>query len=308
MNLTLRQLRAFQAVAETGSFTRAADRLNLTQSATSGLIRELEREVGVRLFDRTTRRVDLTASGREFILSVGRLLAGLDHSVREVRDLAEMRRGRLAIGAPPLLAATIVPPLVARFLDHHAAIQIVLADVPTEQILARIESGELDCGIGTFPPAGDGDGDRRAARTVQTPFLSDRLHLVCPRGHPFAGRPDPCWADLQGVPLILLTGESGVRTLIDAALSAAGVEIAPAYEVAQMTTALALVDAGLGLSILPSYALAMGGRLAIEVRLLNGPPVSREISIATAAGRSPTPATSAFIRFALAERANPVSG
>src|SRR3954467_6687588 len=115
MNITLRQLYGFKAVADVGTFTAAAQRLKVAQPALSLSIRELETELGVRLFDRTTRRVELTAAGREFLQSTEKLIADLELSIRNVRDLTDRKRGRLTIAAPPLLAAMIVPPAIADY-------------------------------------------------------------------------------------------------------------------------------------------------------------------------------------------------
>src|SRR5512146_1724896 len=102
MNITLRQLQAFVAVAGAGGFTGAAEHLHVAQSVVSILVKELEAELGIRLFDRTTRRVELTEAGREFQANAQRLIADLDHAVRQTQDLVERKRGRIAVAAPPL--------------------------------------------------------------------------------------------------------------------------------------------------------------------------------------------------------------
>lgn len=109
MNVTLRQIHAFLAAADLGNFTRAAERLNMTQPALSLAIRELETELGIRLFDRTTRRVELTQVGAELSHSARKLIDDLELAMRNARDLAERKRGRIVVAAPPLLAAMILP-------------------------------------------------------------------------------------------------------------------------------------------------------------------------------------------------------
>ena len=113
MNLTLRQLRAFVLVARSGSFTRAAKSMHLTQSALSQLIRELEGALNTRLVDRTTRSVSLTVPGKEFVASAQRILDDLEQAIGNVDKLVAKQRGRVVIASPVVLASNLLPPIVA---------------------------------------------------------------------------------------------------------------------------------------------------------------------------------------------------
>ena len=137
MKITLRQLKAFHAIAEVGSFTRAAQRLQMAQPAMSLAMRDLERELDVRLFDRTTRRVELTSAGREFLQATEKIIDDLEHSIRSARDLTNRKRGRLVVAAPPLLAAMIVPPVFADYKETHPGIELHLIDTQTDDIVAK---------------------------------------------------------------------------------------------------------------------------------------------------------------------------
>jgi DNA-binding transcriptional LysR family regulator len=288
MNLTLRQLQAFRAVAEDGSFTRAAERLGLAQPALSLLVRTLERELGAKLFDRTTRRVELTEAGREFLADAARVLVSLDLAVRNMRDLTERRRGRLAVAAPPLLSAVVLPGAVADFRQLHPGVRVILIDEPTEGILASVRSGEADLGVGTF--AADEQG---IARTV---LVRDELVLFCARGHPLSTRSPVTWADLAEAPLVTITPGSGIRALVESAFRDAGLHWSPAFEVAHVATAVALAEAGLGVAVLPAYAgagSAASGRLIRKA--IGGPTVVREVALATLRGRSLPPAAATFV-------------
>ena len=148
MNLTLRQLRAFAAVAETGSFTAAAATLHLTQSALSVLVRELEREMGVQLFDRHTRRVLLSEAGREFQPSVQRLLADLAGAVAGVTDLRDKKKGVLRLAAPQLMACTLMPRVIAAYRERYPGLDVRLADTLPEHLLAGVLSGEVELAVG----------------------------------------------------------------------------------------------------------------------------------------------------------------
>jgi len=288
MNITLRQLQAFIAVAIDGNFTRAAQRLHIAQSAISVLVRELEAELKVRLFDRTTRRVELTDAGREFRGSAEKLIADLEYAVRNTHDLVERKRGRLTIAAPPLLAAALLPPVVAGFARDYPGVRVTLLDAGTDQIVARVKSGEADIGVGTF--AADDEG------LTRTRLARDYLMLFCQATHPLAAIAQPGWSALGDAALITLTPDSGIRTLVEQGYQAAGLDMPVAFEVSQISTALALVEAGLGISVLPAYAMAWAPSAAIAARPLAEPRISREVAAIVRSFRSLPPAASEFIQ------------
>ncbi len=289
MNITLRQLQAFKTVAEFGSFTRAADRLKVAQPALSLSIRELERELNLRLFDRTTRRVELTSAGREFLQSADRLLADLERAVRNAQELSERKRGRIVLAAPPLLAAMIAPGAIAEYNTAFPGIDVGLVEGTNEQILEKLRSGEADCAIGTFDDRED--GIRREG------LAQDVLTLFCPPSHPLARQKRVRWRDLLDHRLILLTRDSNIRALIDRTLSELGENTTkPLYEVSQMTTAIMLVEAGLGPAVLPSYIWSFSRDRQIVSRPLVEPQVNRPISLIHAESRSLSPAAEAFVK------------
>lgn len=288
MNITLRQLQAFIAVAIDGNFTRAAQRLHIAQSAVSVLVRELEAELRVRLFDRTTRRVELTEAGREFRGSAEKLIADLEYAVRNTHDLVERKRGRLSVAAPPLLAAALLPPVVAAFARDHPGVRVTLLDAGTDQIVARVKSGEADIGVGTFAADDEGLTRVRLAR--------DTLMLFCQAGHPLAAIARPAWSALRDAPLITLTPDSGIRALVEQGYQAAGLDLPIAYEVSQISTALALVEVGLGVSVLPAYAMAWSPAAGVAARPLADPEVSREVAVIMRSFRSLPPAAADFVQ------------
>ena len=289
MNITLRQLESFVAVASSGSFTGAAERLRVTQSVISILVKELEAELGIRLFDRTTRRVELTKAGQEFQSSAQSVIDDLEHAVRRMHDLVERKRGRITVAAPPLLSATMLADAIARFHRSFPGVDITLMDVPTDRIIARVNSGEADIGVGTFASEEEGVVSRR--------ITCDALMLFCTADHALAGLSQPRWRDLKGAPLITLTRDSEIRALVEYGYNRAGLSIQPLHEVTHITTALALVEAGVGISVLPTYALAAPRQGRITARQLDAPTVSRDIVIISRRGRSLPPATEDFIEY-----------
>ncbi|HEY7818741.1 MAG TPA: LysR family transcriptional regulator [Vicinamibacteria bacterium] len=290
MNISLRQLEAFLAVAQLSGFTRAAERLHLTQSAVSLLVRELESQLSVRLFDRTTRAVSLTAAGRELHPFVEKALLELQAGIDNTRNLLAKKRGRVVLAAPPLIASHLLPPVVSRFRESHPGIEVVLRDLLADEILVRVSRGEVDLGIGTFHRLEEGVVGQTLAR--------DSLILVAPRGHALARKRKLRWRDLAGQALIALDRHSSLRHLVDRALEAAGCDSRPAYEVSFITTAIGMVESGLGVAVLPSYILLSTRHSRVETRLVGDPVVEREIAIVTRMGRSLSPAAEAFGEFA----------
>lgn len=286
MKITLKQIESFLAVADLGSFSGASKRLNVAQPALSQAIKDLEGELAVRLFDRTTRRVELTDAGREFRLSAAKALEELEHAVESVHELAQRRRGRLRIAAPPLLAAVVLPQAVAEFRQRFPGISVQIADVGTEQIVESVKSGKADCGLGTFAPAEEG--------IERVPLVRDSLMLFCDHRSPFTGATAVRWRELDGQPLITLTRDSGIRLLVEVGFEASEIPLKPAYEVGQVTTAIALVEAGLGVAVLPTYALAAARHRKVTGKLLTDPNISRDVVMIHATGRSISPAVAAF--------------
>ncbi len=290
MNITLKQVAAFRAVAEARSFTRAARELKLAQPVLSAHVRELEQSLGARLFDRTTRSVDLTDAGREFFASTGDIIPRLREAVELVQDVTERKRGRLSLAAPPLLAASLLPGVMAQYKAAHPGIEIALLDMPTEVIIEKLLRHEVDIAIAT--QSGD---DPRFARTV---LLRDQLILLVSNKTVPSPASSVKWSELKQFPVITLAAGSGIRALTDKAAASAGIVLTPAYEVMQVMTAIEMVRAGLGVAVLPSYAgaaNAFGAQTGLTTLPIYAPAIQREVSILHLNGRSLSPAAAGFI-------------
>lgn len=287
MKPSLRQIEIFQAVVEHGNFSRAAERMNTTQPALSQAIRDLEEGLGARLFDRTTRRVDLTEAGRAFAASALSGLGAIERAVANVRDLTTLRAGRLRIAAPPLLAATALPRFVQAAAEQFPNLRIQISDVSTDLILDLVRSGRADIGMGTFHHNEDG--------LQATSILQDSLMVFLPEHHPLAARPTLSWRDLRDQPVATLTRESGIRLLVDVGFESASQPLRPVFEAHQIFTLLALVEAGQCLSVLPAYSQAALRGAAVAVRPLGDPPISRDVSVIRARDRSAPPAVQALL-------------
>lgn len=286
MNLTLRQLQAFIAVAEQGSFTAAAGKLHLTQSALSVLVRELEHQLGTRVFDRHTRRVLLTEAGAELLPRAARVLSELDQAVAEVGALRDKRRGRLRLAMPQLMASTLGARAIAAFHAQHPDVDIELHDTPTDQIVSTVLSGRVELAISVEVPSVD-DVERRV-------LMRDRHWLVCPAGHRLAALPKVRWKDLQTEPFIAPTRDF-MRWLAPL-LSSAELMPQAAHTVAYVSTALGLAASGLGVTMVPTYGQPLARAWGLICKPLVAPVFERDVQIYSIRGRSLSPAAAAFVQ------------
>lgn len=279
---SLRQLRVFQAVALHSSFTRAGDQVGLTQPAVSRCVTELEQHLGIKLLDRTTREVVLTEAGRSLAVRLQRVLEDLDTLLLDVRGLATQRQGRVRVASSPTLSANLLPECIARCRQDHPGLELLLLDRMQHDALASVLSGEVDFGVVIEPEPG------RSDELHAEPILSEPFCLVCPPTHRLARQRTVRWAALHGEPLVLLDHASGSRRLIDDALRGHGVQAPVAQEVGHVTTIFRMLDAGLGISVVPTLALPPAGLQGLEVRPLT-PRVERAIVLVRRANRALAP-------------------
>lgn len=287
MSITLRQLEAFVAVCNEGSFSKAAQRIHISQSGLSILVRDLEQNLDSRLFDRSTRQVTLTDAGREFRAPAARLLADLSSAVGNVRGLANRQHGHVTVAAPPLLLARLLIPVAADFRRQYPDIAVTLLDIPSEAILPRIASAEVDVGVGAFS---DDDHD-----CVIEPLLEGPLMVLMPRDHPCAHKRAIKWEELATYPLVTQTPENRFRAFLDRTFAQLGLTPRIAIEVAQLATVISLVEADFGIALLPPYtALFPAGRKTV-VRPVSAPVIPSQIVLARDRFRSPSAASLAFM-------------
>ncbi|MEX1830081.1 LysR family transcriptional regulator [Luteibacter sp. CQ10] len=279
MNVSLRQLRAFLAVAGHRHFRRAADALHLTQPAVSRLIADLETELDVRLFDRSTREVVPTEAGRYLEQALSRVLDELDGVLAHARTQADPLRGRVRIAAVPTVSAGLVPAGIALCAARHPSLDILLRDQNQAQVLDAVRGGEVDFGL-TVEPA---TREEFEAETI----LRDPFRLVCRDDHALAAQPSATWPMLADELLVLLDHASGSRRLIDAAFAERQLSMRVALEVGHPYTAFRMVEAGLGVTVTPALSLD-ALRPGLAVRRLE-PEVRREVTLLRRRARSLSP-------------------
>jgi LysR family transcriptional regulator, carnitine catabolism transcriptional activator len=286
MNINLNQLRVFVAVARLGNFTRAAERLHLSQPSMSLHIRQLEQDLGVRLFDRSTRSVALTRAGDDFLPTAERLLDDVQSAVASVADLAARRRGRVAVAVLPSVAAELLPRAMAALHARHPDITVSLRDDVAELIPARVRSGEVDFGLGAI--------DSIDADIAGSPLVSDELIAVFPPSHPLASA-KTTWRALAKYPFVAMSRDSSVRRLTEQAFAHNGLVLEPAFEAKYMSTAVGIIAHGLGIGTLPSSAVSMVRHAGLAHAEIRGPVMKRQIGIMTRRGRSLSPAAEALV-------------
>ncbi len=294
----LNDLQAFRAVAELGNFSRAAEAVHISQPAFSRRIDKLEEALGVRLLDRTTRRVSLTAMGRDFAHKVKALLDDLDGTLLAMRGVEATRMGEVTIACVPSTVYYYVSQVVQRFRDQFPKIRVKVLDAGANEVLGAVVRGEADFGlnfIGSQEP-----------ELQFTPLREERFVAACRRDHALARKRRVAWADLAGYDFIAIAQGSGNRVLLDQALAGAALRPVPVCEAQHVTTLLGLVEAGLGVAAVP--AMAMPGKdhpLLVSVPL-DGPVVTRHVGLICRNGRRLAPAAQHLYDF-FAEMAQPAA-
>lgn len=282
MDVTLKQLRAFIHVVQTGQFTAAGHRMHITQSALSTLIKELENNLGMQLLNRSTRHIALTRTGRHFYQEISKILNQLDDTVQGVKDIASLRTGSVSVVASTVISSGLVSPVFRDFKSSHPGVQLALRDMAEEDIMNTVLSGSVDFGIGTANDVLYG--------LQADPLFDDHFIALLPRQHPLADLPQLAWADLQPYPFIALAPRSPIRKLIDAHLHKHGITLQIVNEVSFATTVLSLVSANMGISVLPMNNHPYLPAFQLQSRRLHEPELTRQISLFTPKNRSLSPA------------------
>ena len=289
IDFTSRQLRAFLLVAQHRSFSRAAGALFITPSGLSLLIRELENQVGVRLFERTTRHVALTASGTELLAVVQRNLQELDGAISRLGRSATDTGASLSLGTPPLLMASIVAPAVKEFRSLHPGLRFQLFDSDSASVMHKVQSGALDMGVGVFL--------KHLAGVRRVPMFRFSLVVIRAGNSEQSRRATTTWSALKGEKLVSLPSSIPLQQLIDRHLTKAGVAHQPHLTVNYLNTQIAMVEAGQGVAIVPSYGhLACRDRSIVMSRLVN-PVVHLDSYQIRHAGRKLPPIAEEFTLF-----------
>ena len=287
MNVNTRQLRAFLQIARLQSFTKAAEQVHLSQAGLSMMVKELEEQLGGRLFDRTTRSVALTEAGRRFQPVAARVLGDLEAVGATLGEARERAVGTLRIAATPLVSASLLPAVFRRFAVSHPDVAMQLVDAELGEVRRRVLDGESDVGLGFF--------FKPAAGVVRTPLFRFRLMRVSPPDGQRVGlEASVAWSTLAHARLIGLPPGNPIQALIESHLAAIGRAHEDRPAVNFFGTLIGMVEAGLGTAVMPSFALADCLRHKVRVAMLTKPACAIDLYCATRRGAAIKPMATDF--------------
>jgi len=279
-------VQAFIAIADHGSFQKAADRLHITQTALTRRLQNLEALLGVKLVERTTRSVALTRIGREFLPQGRRLLSDLASALTEIRETGKAERGDVSIACVPTVGVQYLPRVIQEYSTRHPNNRIKILDHASAGVAEAVLRREAEFGINIGGP--------HHPELASVPLLEDRFVLICRDDHPLAKRKKLSWKQLEPHPLIFVGAVSGNRPLLDSALEARDLKLQSYYEVQRSSTAVGLVAEGVAAAIVPSLALQRGAYPRIRVVALTDPVVSRTLVLVSRKASHLSPAAQAL--------------
>lgn len=263
MNISFRQLKAFRLVAAHRSFSRAAEQMLMTQSGLSVLMRELERQLQFRLFDRTTRTVELTAHGARFLALAEESLDKLQAGIAEIGQADAGDQRSLSIAAPPMTATNILPAVVAHFRRVRPNLSLRVHDVEQPRIAAMVRTGEVDLGLGMFIKPTPG---LRRTSLFQFPLIAVRSRL------PKAASDRPIsWAEVREETIIGMPPDNPIQQYVAEHLHRAGRRRPPDLVANYLETTVAMAAAGLGVAIAPSSVVPACRQRGAAVQYLSEP-------------------------------------
>ncbi|WP_296058344.1 LysR family transcriptional regulator [uncultured Amphritea sp.] len=273
VNITLKQLRAFVAVARTQSFTEACVQVHLSQPALSIAIKNLEEEVGGALFSRTTRAIALTPEGEEFYPVAQKILQDCETALDDLNQRFALNRGRVVLAAMPSFASSLLPGIISQYRALYPNVSVTVNDVIAEDVVDMVRNGQVEVGI-TFDPG-------RSEDLAFTPLFDDRFVAVVHPDHPLTALTHVSWQALLKNDFIALQRPSSIRLLIEAKLRQLGMLVSPEFETHQLATIGRMVATDLGVSAVPSLCIQQMRELGAVCRELDTPVMSRPVGVVT---------------------------
>lgn len=301
MNVTLRQLRVFCAVYERRSFTLAAEEMHMTQSAVSKLCAELESELGLPLFERTTRRVVPRDGAAELYEYAQEVLNTMRLAERRLSALRSLQRGAISIAASPMMMYGLLNPVIQQFHAAHPDVDLDLHELSTDETIDYVRTGKCDLGL--------------VSMSETDPQLSSRvvyaqpLALACSAQHPLVRHQPVTWRVISNFEHVTLRSVYSTRRIADRILKAQGLEFRSTIQAGTLATALCLVKANTGVTLIPGYARQFALDLGLKVLTISeDEPHLHELSLLTRKGLRPSIAAEAFIELLDATFPAPAQG
>jgi LysR family carnitine catabolism transcriptional activator len=287
IDVSIRHIQAANSVALYGSFTAAAADLGMTQSAVSRLVLQLENQLGVSLFLRSTRNVVLTAPGREFTASTRRLMEDLNIQVDNARALGGQVRGRLIISCLISLTHHVVPDAVLRYRKAYPGVEVHLSEGLGSQVHEDVRSGFADFGIGNAVSPNQ--------EMVAEEIVKESCFAVLPATHRLRSKNSVVLRDLKDDEFVSLPTNSGLRRQIDGIAAANGLTLKHTTVVGQFGTLFDFVAADIGVAIVPASALPKNRQYKVVIKRFSSPAFVRQIGILRLRNRPLTPAATGFL-------------
>jgi len=270
-NATIKQLRAFVTVVDSGNFAEACVLLHLSQPALSIAIKNLEQGIGGKLLIRSTKISVLTPEGKEFYPTAKLLLNDWDNAFNDLNDLFSLKRGKLEVAAMPSFGSSLLPSYIRLFRDKHPNINIKVHDVIAEDTIAMVRAGRVELAV-TFDPGECDD-------LTFYPLFSDNFIVALPEHHPLLSCKNISWQAIAQYPFIALQKPSSIRELIDKTIIANKLQLTIAFEAHQLATIGKMISEQLGISIMPSLCKPQLQSQGVLCRPLKSPLVSRRVGI-----------------------------
>ncbi|WP_256977562.1 LysR family transcriptional regulator [Bordetella genomosp. 10] len=286
-DLGARELQAICTIAECGSFMAAALTLDMSQPALTRTVQRVEKAVGLELFHRSTRRIEVTAAGQEFIALANRILGDLRISFANMREISDEQRGRVVVSAVMSVAYTHLPTIIGSYRKSRPRIELQVREGVHGVVMEDVRSGVADLGLGYIDEVGPAFS--------AAPLSLVALHVVMPRGHVLSTCPEITIDQLEGYPLIVLPREAHTRRLLDSRAAVSGLLLEQAVTVHHFATMMQCVYAGVGLAIVPGGAVPAALQADLVSRPLQLPELTRTIGTIAIKERTLTPSAAGFL-------------
>ncbi|GAB1576376.1 LysR family transcriptional regulator [Bordetella petrii] len=283
--INFKLLSAFISVAEHASFRKAAEQNFVSLPAISMQIKQLEAQVGVALFQRTTRRVELTPEGEQLLISTRKAMAELDSGLSLIQQAANAQHGNLAFACVPTVAGARLPALLTEYARQYPGIAVRVRELSHHDLLEAVRRREVDFGISPM--------EEKRPELEFRPIFDDEYCALLPRGYRDNGRKTISLRELTRLRLLTLAPNSLFRGHLEAALHANGIEADLSYEFTHVSTLIAMVEAGLGAGILPRIAIPRG--TALKTVRIARPALQRTIAVVTIRGHRLSPPASRLV-------------
>jgi len=285
MNINFKLLGAFLSVAENSSFRLAAEQTNRSLPAVSMQIKQLEQQLGVALFQRTTRKVHLTEAGEKLLISVRKALAELEVGLKQIQHDVDVQQGRLSVACVPTVAGTRLPAILAMFAKKYPGVTVHVRELANQDLLEAVRRRDVDFGIGTLT-------DRKGDLDF-TPIFVDEYCALLPKSYKDGGRASISLRELSTMPLLRLSIGTAFRDHVDNTLRANDLVSESSYEFMHVTTLVAMAEAGLGVALLPRISIPR--KTSLKVVRVTAPSLTRTIAIVTVRGNSFSPAAARLV-------------